>query len=165
MIDLMIECNPKGLDVEKFSADICAQCANPKCNRSRYNDTATQQKKKRHETLLEYKDPTTVPLSPLSDEIRIHRVEIASIEETSNNIDNSVKTLGKIQGKVELNKENIPQKICDSWTAYVPKNPYQEYQEDTEDPWSPKFSGAMNIKTGHKATIRMPGGSNGKNTR
>ncbi len=65
-VDLMAECNPGSEHpAQQFEAVVCRQCANARCRRSSYADTATQKKIERHGALMGL-DPATTPPSPLS---------------------------------------------------------------------------------------------------
>ena len=66
-VDLLAECNPgQKAPEEAFVSQICSNCANAKCVRSRYTDKATQEKIVRQEKLLDFVDPAEVEESPLS---------------------------------------------------------------------------------------------------
>ena len=166
---LIDECNPNGKIQDKvFYDSICSQCANPRCDRSRYSDSATQKKLQRREKLQSYIDPTTVSISDLSEypsefKVVTHKAEPPTKIENSSKLDESIKELGILRpseknevSKVSISESKVETLKLDPWAAPSRESLHKEYSNIEEDPWSSNYSGGLNLKVASKAIIRMP---------
>lgn len=168
--DYMGQCNP-GMKIaeSEFVSAICAQCANPGCLRSRYEDDATQKKINRHEKLMEFKDAEQAPLSPLGVDpeeiiedgqvdVVINRAEPPTTVEDATGIDSSIRDLKAHKAEPVAPPAPAPTRR-DPWAAPTrsPMDLYKEYDDPTQDPWSPKFQGQIHKKVAPGATVKMRG--------
>ena len=151
-IDLMGECNPGSkISIADFEKVVCSQCMNAKCHRSRFSDSATQEKIQRHERLLEYVDPHEAEASPLSeypDEV-VNRADPDTTVEPSEKLGEAVEDLTALRTEQE--------RPADPWAAPTVASMHKEWDNPEQDPWSVDYAGAIDKKVGRNATIRIPG--------
>jgi len=165
----MTECNPGlKIPVDAFQRDICAQCSQPKCERSSYKDSATREKLERHRQLMDFKDPeeshAQSPLSQYPEEVRddgskVHRAEVPGTEEDGDQLDGSVRALAEFEQSTQASKTDIPSKPEDPWEIPkgLPVQLHREYDDPKQDPWSAEYEGPVHRRVAPGTTIILPG--------
>jgi hypothetical protein len=152
--DYLDQCNPGGkLPQDLFAQDVCRVCTRPECVRSAYKDDATRRRLEHANKMLEFVDPTTAPVSPLSN---YPDVEAAKAEEPA-------AAPEPAPAPVEVAApQPPPQRPADPWEA--PKDhrfiDYREIADPKQDPWSVEYEGPRELRISPGQAVVLTGKKN-----